>query len=350
MRNRLLMFVFALVLGAPLAQAKDPVQARKDLTSMGLSYNNTSQFLEVLRGKDQIAIDLFLAAKGIDLNARDPKTGKSALRIAYDARDSELTKRLIVLGAKPSSAELEETLKRNDRAMFFEMLRANPASLNEKITLMALDQKDRDLMRQTLAHIEREKALHVLTPVVLAEAMRIHKDISLIDEMLSRLGPATKEVLDRPAITEEVNEHRSLQGLRILTFAAAHHQSPDFDIVGLLVKYGADVNAVDAAIGRSKSNSEITSKLPATPLLHSVWTLNEHAVKALLKHGADPNVILVRQGGFLGMAYRRHTVLSYAESLKIRNENTQRRDQIVALLKGAGAKTPDELEAKSAAN
>lgn len=350
MRTRLYVAVLVVALTGLPAQAKDPVQARKDLNSMGLSYNSAQQFLDALRNKDRIAIDLFLGANGVDLNARDPKTNKSALRIAYDSRDIELTKRLLTMGAKPSSEDLEQALKLNDRAMLVEMLRANPASLNEKVMFTVLERKDRDLLRQMVMHMDGGKAALVLTPVVLAEAMHFHKDAALIDEMLSKLGPAAKKVLDQPAITQQLDADRSLRGLRLLTFAAAHYQAPDFDIVGLLVKHGADVNAIDAAIGSSKSNSGIASKLPKTPLLHSVWTLNEHAVKALLEHGADPNVVLIRQGGFLGVVYQRQTVLSYAEELSVKKENTQRRDQIVAILKGAGAKGPDELQAKSAGN
>lgn len=43
----------------------DALQARKDLHGMGLRYWDEQQFLEAVRRGDRIAVDLFLAAKGL---------------------------------------------------------------------------------------------------------------------------------------------------------------------------------------------------------------------------------------------------------------------------------------------
>lgn len=53
--------------GAPQG---DPIQARKDLQAMGLSYWDEQQFLAAVRRGDRIAVELFLAAKG--LQAAEP--------------------------------------------------------------------------------------------------------------------------------------------------------------------------------------------------------------------------------------------------------------------------------------
>ena len=52
------------------AVTMDPVKARKDLQAMGLKYWDEQQFLEAARRGDRIAVDLFLAAKGLE--ARNP--------------------------------------------------------------------------------------------------------------------------------------------------------------------------------------------------------------------------------------------------------------------------------------
>ncbi len=44
----------------------DPVQARKDLQAMGLNYWDEQQFLAAARRGDRIAVDLFLAGKGLE--------------------------------------------------------------------------------------------------------------------------------------------------------------------------------------------------------------------------------------------------------------------------------------------
>lgn len=49
----------------PALQATDPVQARKDLQAMGLKYWDEQQFLEAVRRGDRIAVDLYLAAQGL---------------------------------------------------------------------------------------------------------------------------------------------------------------------------------------------------------------------------------------------------------------------------------------------
>ena len=42
------------------------LQARKDLTAMGLRYYDEQQFLDAVKRRDKLAVDLFVAGKGID--------------------------------------------------------------------------------------------------------------------------------------------------------------------------------------------------------------------------------------------------------------------------------------------
>jgi hypothetical protein len=49
----------------------NPLQARKDLTSMGLTYHDSKQFLDAVKRNDSIAAELFIAGRGVDLSARD---------------------------------------------------------------------------------------------------------------------------------------------------------------------------------------------------------------------------------------------------------------------------------------
>jgi len=50
----------------------DPVQARKDLQAMGLKYWDEQQFLEAVRRGDRIAVDLYIAAKGLETRNPQP--------------------------------------------------------------------------------------------------------------------------------------------------------------------------------------------------------------------------------------------------------------------------------------
>jgi hypothetical protein len=49
----------------------NPLQARKDLTGMGLTYHDSKQFLDAVKRNDSIAAELFIAGRGVDLAARD---------------------------------------------------------------------------------------------------------------------------------------------------------------------------------------------------------------------------------------------------------------------------------------
>ena len=48
-----------------------PLQARKDLTEMGLTYHDSKQFLDAVKRNDTIAAELFITGRGVDLSARD---------------------------------------------------------------------------------------------------------------------------------------------------------------------------------------------------------------------------------------------------------------------------------------
>jgi hypothetical protein len=57
------------------------MQARKDLTAMGLRYYDEGQFLDAARRNDTLAVELFLAGRGVNPGAR-AWDGRTALDIA----------------------------------------------------------------------------------------------------------------------------------------------------------------------------------------------------------------------------------------------------------------------------
>jgi ankyrin repeat protein len=67
---------------APTAASADrALQARKDLTAMGLKYHDTNEFLEAVKRDDALAVELFIQGRGVNLGAKDAQ-GKTALEIA----------------------------------------------------------------------------------------------------------------------------------------------------------------------------------------------------------------------------------------------------------------------------
>jgi len=71
------------------------LQARKDLTSMGLRYFDAKDYLEAVKRDDALAVELFIAGRGVNLASRDAD-GRSAAEIARangNARLAELLAR-----------------------------------------------------------------------------------------------------------------------------------------------------------------------------------------------------------------------------------------------------------------
>jgi hypothetical protein len=65
------------------------LQARKDLNAMGLRYFDEGQFLDAVKRNDQLAAELFIAARGVNLEAR-AWSGRTALDIARDNGNTQL--------------------------------------------------------------------------------------------------------------------------------------------------------------------------------------------------------------------------------------------------------------------
>jgi len=79
------------------------IEARKNLTAMGLSYHSQAQFLDAVMRKDSLAVKLFLDGGGIDPGAKGAD-GKNALELAREAGATEIVTLLETSGAPQASA------------------------------------------------------------------------------------------------------------------------------------------------------------------------------------------------------------------------------------------------------
>ena len=73
--------------------AVEPLRARKDLNAMGLRYFDEKQFLDAVKRNDELAVELFIAGRGVNLAGRDAD-GRSALDIARDNGNAPLAELL----------------------------------------------------------------------------------------------------------------------------------------------------------------------------------------------------------------------------------------------------------------
>lgn len=65
------------------ASAESALQARKDLTAMGLRYHDSKDFLDAVGRDDTLAVELFIAGRGVNLGAKDWR-GRTGLDIARE--------------------------------------------------------------------------------------------------------------------------------------------------------------------------------------------------------------------------------------------------------------------------
>lgn len=85
----------ALALKNPVSTTADTIsmqrtlQARKELTAMGLRYYDHSQFLDAVKRNDELATELYITGRGVDLSER-AWSGRTALDIARDNGNTRL--------------------------------------------------------------------------------------------------------------------------------------------------------------------------------------------------------------------------------------------------------------------
>ena len=87
--------IAALALKNPVSSTAETIsvqrslQARKDLTAMGLHYYDHGEFLDAVKRNDELATELFIAGRGVDLTKR-AWSGRTALDIARDNGNTRL--------------------------------------------------------------------------------------------------------------------------------------------------------------------------------------------------------------------------------------------------------------------
>jgi hypothetical protein len=74
------------------------LQARKDLTEMGLRYYDPAQYLDAVKRDDALAVELFLRGRGVNPSARDAG-GRSALDIARENKNEQIAR--LIAGTSP---------------------------------------------------------------------------------------------------------------------------------------------------------------------------------------------------------------------------------------------------------
>lgn len=76
------------------------VEARKELTAMGLTYHDSKQFLGAVKRNDVLAAELFIAGRGVDLSATD-FWGRDAVDFARGNNNEPLAQ--LILRSRPAA-------------------------------------------------------------------------------------------------------------------------------------------------------------------------------------------------------------------------------------------------------
>lgn len=86
---------------APASSDAAALQARKDLTAIGLGYSDQTQFVDAVRRNDRLAVQLYIRGDAIDVNAADAHGETPLLAAAkLGLRGAAVVKLLRAAGAK----------------------------------------------------------------------------------------------------------------------------------------------------------------------------------------------------------------------------------------------------------
>ena len=91
------------LLGAKPGESLFPdrsLEARKQLTAMGLTYHDSKQFLDAVKRNDTLAAELFVAGRGVDLAATD-FWGRDAVDFARRNNNENLAQ--LILRSRPAA-------------------------------------------------------------------------------------------------------------------------------------------------------------------------------------------------------------------------------------------------------
>jgi hypothetical protein len=91
------------LLGAKPGESLFPdrsLEARKQLTAIGLTYHDSKQFLDAVKRNDALATELFIAGRGVDLSATD-FWGRDAVDFARRNHNENLAQ--LILRSRPAT-------------------------------------------------------------------------------------------------------------------------------------------------------------------------------------------------------------------------------------------------------
>jgi hypothetical protein len=80
------------------------MEARKELTAMGLTYHDSKQFLSAVKRNDVLAAELFIAGRGVDLSATD-FWGRDAVDFARKNNNERLAQ--LILRSRPAAPQAQ---------------------------------------------------------------------------------------------------------------------------------------------------------------------------------------------------------------------------------------------------
>ena len=80
------------------------MDARKQLNAMGLTYHDSKQFLDAVKRNDALAVELFVAGRGVDLSATD-FWGRDAVDFARKNNNEQLAQ--LILRSRPAAPKAQ---------------------------------------------------------------------------------------------------------------------------------------------------------------------------------------------------------------------------------------------------
>jgi hypothetical protein len=222
------------------------IQARKDLSSMGLKYNDKEAFIKSLKSRDKIAFKLFIKADGVDVESIFRDHGRHVWAWTAKNGDVEIAKLMVNLFLKAGRLYGESFLREHGKEAFYWAAENG----NMEIVKLMVD-----------LFLDDEYPMHVSNAIIYASQNGRTETVDFLADKIKGIKNDKKR--------------RDLERYFDVAFVYAA-QSGKADVVRLLLLKGANVN--------KKSYMDMTALIWAAKNNHP------EIVRMLIDSGADNNI------------------------------------------------------------
>ncbi len=168
------------------ASTQAKIEARKNLTAMGMQYHSQEHFVAAIRRKDDVAVQLYLDAGGLDLSAKE--NGKSFEMIAEEVGAKEIAKMISDKKTPPPASNIPKQDPSNASVLPPPLTTAEKKEILDKIQASLSPEKQRQV-EEVMSQLPVSPEINSdQREIFRAQILSIHTDL---EKFTDRIDPET---------------------------------------------------------------------------------------------------------------------------------------------------------------